>query len=105
MRKFKVGDLVKMDLDSIIKHNNNGKIFQVPIWYSNRSFTVKKFSYMNSKLITDTIFIYEDGGDNNFYGTEITEIWCEYLMFDIMAIRRKKLEQLGMMSLIDTEVN
>jgi len=78
---FKVGDIVKMDLNKINDTHN-----KKPTWYTDKSFTIisipEIYDY-NTNVQVDISVEYE-----------IDLIWNGYLILDIAAMRRKKLERL-----------
>jgi len=82
MRKFKKGDIIKMDLENILKLTT-----WTPEWYSDKSFTIIKFI---KKKNTGHIIAYLDNKLPN--GED--RVWIEFIKLDIATMRKKKLEKL-----------
>jgi len=81
---FKVGDIVKLNLESILKYT-----IDKPIWYVKDGFEILKVTDY------DTIFLNEFGGvEKNKTDSDFNEIHVEFVELDIKAMRRKKLERL-----------
>lgn len=86
--KFNIGDIVKMDLEKIRK--NTFSSYSTPAWYSTKSYT-----------IIDGPKELGSGGPMVIYVNEIipnslsNTIWIGFLSFDIIAMRRKKLERIS----------
>ena len=93
MYNFKVGDIIKMDLKLIMKNNLTKNM---AIWYSDESYTIID----TSRLLYDNLVSL----DRKLQNIKDNIIWSGYLILDIPAMRRKKLERLGCTSLIITEV-
>ena len=88
MYKFKVGDLVNLDLDAILRYNKNTFISDnTPQWYTDESFTVIDTSY--TSLIS---FIYLDR--NILHSGDDNRIPSEFLKLDLKGLRMEKLKQL-----------
>lgn len=87
---YKVGDIVKIDLNAIFKYNNTNKI---PTWYSYESFTIVKLNYGNNISSSNFNNINVHLDRNLQHSDNI--IWVGYLILDIMAMRKNKLERLS----------
>jgi len=81
---FKVGDIVKMDLDIIMKYNPSKDSRK---WYSDKSFTI-------IGITGDSVLLNEDITHYKVYGANNNLIWKEFIKLDIVAMRKKKLERL-----------
>lgn len=82
MEKFKIGDIVRLDLEKIKK-----LVTYTPDWYSNESLTIIKF---RRKKTSGNIVAHFDKKLQSGSGTA----WIGFLMLDILEMRKKKLKKL-----------
>ena len=83
MRKFKRGDIIKMDLEKILE-----LILYKPIWYTDKSYTIIKF---RKKKTSGNILAHLDVK----LPTGEETVWIKFVKLDIIAMRKKKLERLN----------